>query len=152
MAPTIGANMKLYYNTGTTSVPVWVEVADVEDVSVPDFSRGLAELKRRGNSFIKNLPALIQSITLEFKLVHGLNSTVFDQLRQDFLSGSVREWAIMNGDITSSGKQGLRCPMLIEQFPWEQPLEEVSGHQVRLATGYMEESGAEVDPTWYVVP
>lgn len=150
--PKTGFNMKLYRNTGTIASPTWTECTGVGDVSISDFSRGLAELKRRGNQFTKNLGALIQSIAVEVRLEHGINVTLLDALRTAFLAGTVEEYAIMDNTITVEDSQGLRVPLIIEQFPWDQPLEEVSGHDIRLAVGYMEEASAEVDPAWYVVP
>lgn len=151
MAPVVGKSMKLYRNTGTAATPTWTEVAEVGDVSIPDLTRGLAELKRRNNDFVKNLAALIQSIAVEFTLVHGLDSTNFDAIRGNFFSGTAEEWAVMNGDISTSGNEGLRLPALVENFPWDQSLEDVSGHDVRLAVAYLDDGG-EVDPSWLQVP
>lgn len=151
--PATGHKMFLYRNTGTVAVPVWSLVDEVGDVSIPDLSRGLAELKRRASDFTKNLATLIQSIAVEFRLHHGLDATNFDAIRGNFFDGTVEEWAVMNGDITVSDNEGLRIPVLVEQFPWDQPLEDVSGHDVRLAIAYMEEpAGTEIDPNWYTVP
>lgn len=151
MPPKTGHSMKLYRNTGTVATPTWSEVTAVMDVSIADLSRGLAELKRRGKDFTKNLASLIQSIAIEFRLHHGLDATNFDAIRQAFFNGTPEEWAVMNGDISTSGNEGLRVPVLVEQFPWEQPLEDVSGHDIRLAVAYMDDGG-EVDPNWYTVP
>lgn len=149
--PKTGHRMKAYINTGTVATPTWTLVCEIGDLSIPDLSRGLAELKRRCKDYTKNLATLIQSISVEFRLHHGLGATVFDQIVSDFFAGTPSEWAIMNGDITTSDNEGLRLPALVEQFPWDQPLEDVSGHDVRLAIAYMEESATEVDPSWYVI-
>lgn len=149
--PKTGHQMKLYRNTGTVAVPVWTLVSEIGDVSLSDFTRGLAELKRRANNFTKNLASLIQSITLEFRLHFGLAQTVYESIRDAHLNGTPSEWAIMAGDIAYDS-YGLRCPFLVEQFPWDQPLEDVSGHDVRLAIAYMTSGGSEVDPSWYTVP
>jgi hypothetical protein len=151
--PKTGHKMKAYRNTGTFDTPVWSLVDSIGDLSIPDLTRGLAELKRRGNEYTKNLPTLIQSIALEFKLAHGLNMTLFGALVTAFFAGTAEEWAIMDNTITTEDAQGLRCPFLIEQFPWDQALEEVSAHDIRLAIAYMEESdGTEIDPSWMTVP
>ena len=153
MAPTVGHKMKLYRNTATVATPTWALVAEVGDVSIPDLSMGLAELKRRGNDYTKNLATMIQSIAVEARLIHGLDATTFNALKTNFFAATIEEWAVMDGDITVSGSQGLRLPALVEAFPWDQPLEEVSGHDIRLAIAYMEEpAGTEIDPTWYTVP
>lgn len=149
--PLTGHRMKAYRNTGTPSVPVWAVVSEIGDLSIPDLSRGLAELKRRAKDFTKNLPTLIQSIAIEFRLHYGLGATQYTAIRNAFWNATAEEWAIMGGDITSTGVEGLRCPVLVESFPFDQPLEEVAGHDIRLAIGYMVVSSVEVDPSWYVV-
>jgi len=150
-APATGHKLKLYRNTATIASPTWALVAEVGDVSIPDLSIGLAELKRRANQWTKNLASLFQTIALEFRLHHGLDATTFTALRTAFFAQTISEWAIMDGPIATAGSEGLRCPFLIEQFPWDQPLEDVNGHDVRLASAYMVESSTEVDPSWYVV-
>lgn len=150
MSAKTGHKMKLYRNTGTVGSPVWSLVDEVGDVSIPDLSMGLAELKRRANNFTKNLATLIQSIAVEFRLHHGLDAANFDDIRANFFNGTPEEWAIMDGDIETAGSEGLRLPVLVEQFPWDQNLEDVSGHDVRLAIAYMESGGSEVEPSWLV--
>jgi hypothetical protein len=151
MPANTGGNMKLYRNTGSVATPTWSEVDEVGDVSIPDFSRGLAELKRRANGFVKNLATLIQSIAVEFRLHHGMDATTFDALRANFLAGTAEEWAVMDGPIATVGSEGLRLPVIVENFPWDQPLEDISGHDVRLAIAYMISSATEVEPSWLVV-
>lgn len=150
--PSTGHPMKLYRNTGTAASPTWSLVDEIGDVSIPDLTRGLAELKRRANNFTKNLATLIQSISVEFRLHHGLDQTTFATLVADFFAGTVRQWAVMDGAIATVGSQGLLLPVLIENFPWDQPLEDVSGHDVRLASAYWESpAGTEIDPEWLLV-
>ena len=153
MGAKVGGDMKLYYNTGTYVSPVWVEVTEVGDVTIPDLTRGRAELKRRAKTFSKALPTKIQAAGIEFRLIHGVGSTPFTQIRQDFFAGTTREWAIMEAAINVSGTQGFRTPAFLENFPWDQNLEEVSGHDCRLAVAYHEDpAGTEIDPSWYTVP
>jgi len=151
MTAKTGHQMKLYRNTGTVATPTWTEITEIGDVSLPDFSMGLAELKRRASSWTKNLATLIQSFSIEFRFVHGLGATNFDAMRANFLAGTAEEFAMVDGAIATSGTEGLRFPGLISEFPWDQPLEDVSGHDIRIAVAYMEESATEVDPSWLVV-
>jgi hypothetical protein len=143
--------MKAYRNTGTVASPVWAEVSEIGDLSISDFTRGIAELKRRANEYTKGLPSLFQMMALEFRLHFGLGQTQYEAIRDAHLNGTVEEWAIMSGDIAYNS-YGLRCPFIVEQFPWDQPLEDVSGHDVRLVIGYMTSGGSEVNPSWYTVP
>lgn len=152
MPPVSGHKMKMYRNSGTHASPTWTEISEVGDVSIPDLSMGMAELKRRANNFTKNLATLIQAMAVEFRYHSGLGATMFGNLKTDFFAGTAREYAIMNGAIGTTGNQGLRMFAYVENFPWDQPLEDVPGHDVRLAIAYAEEASAEVDPDWYIVP
>lgn len=150
--PSTGHKMKFYRNSGTIASPTWVEISQIGDLSIPDFARSLAELKRRGNDFVKNLAGLIQTITVQFKMPFGLDNTNFTLLRNAFLAGTNIQYAVMNDDIAEAGSEGLVLPGILKQFPWDQPLEEVSSHDIQIATGFMlNGSGAEVDPTWLTV-
>lgn len=149
MAPRVGHKMKLYRNTGTAASPAWTEVAEIGDVSIPDLSMGLAELKRRANDYTKNLATMIQSIAVEFRMHFGLDATNFDAMRTNFFAGTIEEYLVYSGTQATSGEEGFRLPALIEQFPWDQPLEDVSGHDIRLAIAYYEEpADTEIEPAW----
>lgn len=156
--PVVGADCKLYYNTGTRSSETWVEVDEVGDVNMPELSVALAALKRRANSYTKNLPALFNSITINATLIHGLGPTEFAAIQTQFFAKTCVEWAILGGAYTNTsegGVQGLRIPMLVSAFPWNQPLEDVAGHEITLASGLLIEgsgsSETEIDPVWTTV-
>lgn len=150
MAPKTGKDMYLYYNSGTHASPTWVDIDEVGDVSIDGLSRTIAELKRRAKDFTKGLPGLLSLMTVTFTLLHGLNATVFTALIGYFFAGTVKEYAIMDGSITVAGSQGLRSAFLISEFPFNQPLEDVAGHEVKLSGAYWEEpAGTEIDPDWY---
>ena len=149
--PQAGHKFKAYINTATHTTPTWLEVGEIGDLSISDLSRSLAELKRRANEFTKNLPSVINSITTEFRLHFGLGRTAYDLIRASFFTGTVYEWAFMNGAIATNGHQGLTLPMVTSNFPMDQGLENAAGHDVQLAVGYMEEAHGEIDPYWFVV-
>ena len=148
--PRTGKKMCAYLNTGTVATPVWDTVDEIGDLNL-DWKRAVATLERRANEFAKVLPSLFDVIGVTFKLHYGLDTTTYDLIRADFVNGDVNEWAIMDTDITHTGAQGLRLPVLVEEFPWAQPLTDVAGHDVKLSCAYMEESSTEVDPSWYTV-
>jgi hypothetical protein len=151
MAPKTGHKMKFYRNTGTAATPVWALVAEIGDLSIPDFSMGIAELKRRASNYSKGLATLIGMIAVEFRLLHGLGAVQFAAIKDDFLAGTTREYAILDGLVATVGTQGLRMPALLENFPWDQNLEDVSGHDMRAVLAYHEESSTEIDPSWMTV-
>lgn len=152
MRPTTGSNMALYRNSGTNATPVWNLCAAVEDVNVSDLTRSLAEIKLRSSQFAKNLAALIETISVSFKFWYGADATTFAALQSLFFNGTVEEWAIMDNLITLTGAQGLRCGMIVAEFPQNQPLEDAASIDVVLKTGWYESpAGTVVDPSWYTV-
>jgi hypothetical protein len=149
--PKTGAKCKLYYNTGNNASPVWVLVDEIGDVSLTDFTKNTADLKRRASGHIKKLGSLFSAPTIEFRLHHGLSVVVFERIRDDFLAETVRQWAIANAAIATNGTQGLKFFGLTTEFPWDQPLEDVTGHDVKVVSTYAEESSTEVDPEWFEI-
>ena len=152
--PNTGHKMKLYRNSNTYASPTWTEIAEIGDVSITDFTMGLAEMKRRANNFTKNLASLFQPIAVEFRLIHGLGATMYGLLRTDHFAGTPREYVVMDGSITTTGNTGLRIPAYLSQFPFDQPLEDVAGYDCRLDIAYLTSGSpaVEVDPIWYDVP
>lgn len=148
VGPRTGDKMSLYHNTGDYGTPTWVEICDIGDLSVDGFKRAMALLERRCNQFGKNIPSLFDPISFNFKLVHGLNSTIFHRMLSDHWYGSPREYAILNDDIAADGAEGLRLPALFEEFPWDQPLKDISNHQCKLSLAYMRYGDTEIDPAW----
>ncbi len=147
--PVTGADCFLYYDSGADGAGgAWQLIDEVGDVS---FNAGLnvAEMKRRAKRYTKNLASLYDSFTAEFTLIHGLNSAIFDALRGAFFARTVWEYAFMDGVDGTSASEGFRCPMIITQFPFNQPLEDVAGHQIQLSIAYMLDAGSEeIDPSW----
>lgn len=151
--PSVGGNFKLYRNTGTYASPTWSIVAEISDVAVSELTRNIAELKRRSSDFIVGLPAKIQMISVDIKMIHGIDATNFAAFKDAFFNATVIELAILDGIITTTGTQGLRLGMLVEQFPWGQPLEEVSDHDVVVKSAYYESPAGTVrDPSWITIP
>ena len=149
-APKTGHDLTLSYNSGTHASPTWVEIADVEDVSIDELAWAMAEVKRRSSRMKKSI-ATILSAALTFKLLHELNATIFDALVGIFFARTPTEFYIASGPVATAGTKGLRMYCQIEQFPWNQPLEDISSHDVRAVPTFFEESGSEVDLDWYEI-
>lgn len=147
--PRTGDKMKLYHNTGTYETEVWVEICEIGDLSVDGFKRAVALLERRCKQWGKNIASLMDPISFGFKLVHGLSMDIFHRMLTDHIYGYVREYLILNDDIAADGAEGLRLPSIFEEFPWDQPLKDVSSHQCKLSLSYMVDANSvEIDPAW----
>lgn len=149
---TTGHNMKLYRNTGTYGTPVLSLIGGIADLSVPSFDAVAAEVKRRGNNFTKAVPGVFNLIAVEGRLVYGVETAVFDALRANFLSQTAEEWVILR-DVQGTGgvtNEGLRVPILLEAFPWDQPIDDAAGFDVRgVCAFYISEGSAEDEPGWW---
>lgn len=152
MRPEVGANMFAYRNNGTPTVPVWNLVSMIEDLAINNLARTLAEIKIRASSFTSNLPALIDTIKVEFKHYYGMDATTCTALINLFFLGSIEEWLFADAPVTVNGAQGLRCPMIVSELPVDQNIEEAAAFNVGLSTGYMESPpGTRIDPSWFIV-
>ncbi|MGD9647084.1 MAG: hypothetical protein AB7U73_15340 [Pirellulales bacterium] len=147
--PKVGHKMKLYRNAATLATPAWEEIADIGDVTVDGLELTTAELKRRGNNWTKELLALFGAFSVGFRYVHGLGAAMFEDLKNDFFGMVPRTYAVCNGAIGLEGTQGMTFAGAMKAFPWDQPLEDVSGHDASLCHTYLEESAVEIDPEWF---
>lgn len=144
--PQLGLSCILYRNTGSVGTPTWTEVAQIGDLSA-NLTKAFGELKRRGNEWVKNIPGLKSLDSFSFRMIHGLDQTTLDAIRGNYFSDTVEEFLIYDGDEATSGNEGLRIPIAIENFPIDQPLEDIHNHEVTGKLGYMDDGG-EVDPSW----
>lgn len=147
----IGHDCKLYYNTGTDASPTWNVIDIVGDVTLTDLGAGDAEVNLRLSDWVLNLPAKLRA-AIEFMLANNIGGTDFDNLRGYALGRTIKQYAVVNGDITTSANQYFKAFCHITAFPWAQPIEEMTSHDCRLSLSYHEESGSPVYPSWATVP
>jgi len=151
MALSVGNDMKLYHNTGTNASPVWVEMPRVGDVTV-DMNVAEAEVDLRESYFLLNLPSKITG-SISAMLAHDPgNVTVFDVMRGYFFNRTIKQYASCNTTITTVGANYFSAFCFISSFPWSQPTQEMSSHDMTLALAYHEESNVLIKPAWNVVP
>jgi hypothetical protein len=71
----------------------------------------------------------------------------FGAIRDTFLNRASMEFAVMDGDITVSGSQGLRATCMVTNFSRNEPLEEAVTVSVTVKPTYSVNP-----PSWIVVP
>lgn len=147
MAEKLGLDAKLYHNTGTFGAPVWAEIEDAQDVSLT-LEAGEAEVKRRASTWTEFLAALKEA-AIEFEMVSDPTNTAdFQALRDAFLNRTAIELLILDGDVTTTGSEGLRMTSLITQFSRNEPLEEVLTFSVMAKPT----PNADSVPAWVTAP
>ena len=127
----LGVDAKLYLNTGTFAAPVWSEVTNARDVTVPLEASEADASRRGGGGFKEYLPGLIDA-GIEFDLLYDSADPNFATLRTAFFARAPIDVAAVDGDITTTGTQGLRFIGAVTGFPKEEPLEEGQAFSVTL--------------------
>jgi len=146
MGVKLGMDAKLYRNTGTYATPTWNEVLNVKDVTL-NLEAGEADVTTRGNAGWRANIATLKDASLEFEMVWDTADDDFTALRTAFLSNGSVEFAVMDGDITTTGSQGLRATMSITNFSRSEPLEEAIKVSVTAKPTYAANA-----PEWMTIP
>lgn len=140
----IGADCKLYRNTGTYETPVWDLIDIVENVSL-NIEVGEADGSNRSSDWKITKPALKDG-SVEFNLINESGHADFEAIRDAVLNKTLLDLAVMDGAITADGSQGLRAEMHLFGFSRDEQLEQV----VKIATKAKPGSITNA-PSWMVV-
>jgi hypothetical protein len=151
--PIVGHRCKLYRNTATVASPTWDLVEAVADLAVTGFGMGMAELKHRGSNWTVNLATVMKNFKVEGTIIAQLDPTTYAAMKSNVIAGTAEEYAVMNGDITTASMQGMRIPLLIEDFPTDQAMEKVVDHSITWVPAYFESpADTRINPSFYTVP
>ena len=142
----LGMEAKLYRNSGSYAVPVWVELSNVRDVTL-NLQTGDADVTTRNNGGWKASIATLKDAGIEFEMVWDTTDAGFTAIQTGFFGNTPLEFAVMDGPIADSGSQGLRATMSIMNFSREEPLDEAIKAKVSCKPTY-----AAHPPEWMVVP
>jgi predicted secreted protein len=145
MSIRLGMEAKLYRNTGTYAAPTWVEVANVRDLTL-NLESGEADVTTRANNGWRATVATLKEGSIEFEMVWDTEDTNFTAIQTGFFDNTPIEFAVMDGDITVTGTQGLRATMSIVNFSRGEPLEEAVTASVSAKPTY-----ATNPPEWMTV-
>ena len=135
MAIKLGLECKLYRdNSGT-----WEEIGNVRDLSI-NMEMGVADVTTRGGNGWRQNVATLRDGTVTFQMVYDTTDADFTALQTAFLAttAAAREIkvAAMDGDIATSGSQGLIAFMNVTNFSMPENLEEAVMVDVTLQPSY----------------
>jgi hypothetical protein len=120
----LGLDAKLYRNASVYASPDWNEVIDVSDVTLP-LTKGEANVGRRGAGGWDAVVGALKSGGVNFTLILRKDATSqadFEAFRDSFLNNESVDMAIMDGDITTTGSEGLRARMEVFDLTRGEPL------------------------------
>ena len=135
MSVKLGLDAKLFRNTGTYGTPVWNEIKNVRDVTL-NLEAGEADVTTRGNNGWRATVATLKDGSIEFEMVWDSEDDDFTAIRDAFLNKSAVELAVMDGDIVTTGSQGLRASFMVTSFSRNEPLEEAITVSVTMKPTY----------------
>jgi hypothetical protein len=135
MTVKLGMDAKLYRNAGSFASPNWNAINNVKDVTL-NLEAGEADVTTRGNAGWRATVATLKDGSIEFEMVWDTEDPNFTALQQAFFNNSAVELAVMDGDITTAGSQGLRATCMITNFSRNEPLEEAIGVNVTAKPTY----------------
>ncbi len=144
MGVRLGLEAKLYRNTAS-GTPTWSEVKNVKDLTL-NLEAGEADVTTRGNAGWRATLAALKDASIEFEMVWDTTDAHFTAIKDAFFGNTAVEFAVMDGDITVVGSQGLRAIMSITNFSRSEPLEEAISVNVAAKPTY-----AATPPSWMTV-
>jgi len=143
-----GKDFKLYYDPDGVNASSWTEATNIKDLTL-NLEKSTDDVTVRGSGGWRQMAAAIKDGSTEFEMVYDPTDPAFIAFNDAFFDDSknVIGVAVMDGDITVSGKQGLKADMQVSNFTVTQPLEEAGKVQVTIQPTF---SGTQ--PIWYIVP
>ena len=126
MSTKLGLDARLYRNTGSYASPVWESLLDIKDLTL-SLEKGEADVSTRGSGGFRLTKGTLKDASIEFQLQHNSETTPTAQrkaLRDAFLGNAGVELAVMDGDITTVGTEGLRATFDVLNFSRNENLEE----------------------------
>jgi hypothetical protein len=123
MAIRLGLDAKLYRNTASGGAPTWDLVGNVRDVTL-NLETGEADVTTRGNNGWRATVGTLKDASIEFEMVWDTGDADFTAFKDAFFNGTSIELAVMDGDIATTGSQGLRAVCRIINFTRSEALEE----------------------------
>jgi len=143
---TLGLEGKIYINTGTVQTPVWTEVCLAQDVTL-SLEKSTADVTSRCASGWRQLLGTLREATPEFTILWDASDPGVQALKNTFFADNQPvEVLILDGDISVSGKEGLRATMDVTNFTRNEELEEGMTVDVTLVVA------PGTTPAWVVTP
>jgi len=142
----LGMEAKLYRNTGTYATPTWVEMTNVKDLTL-NLEAAEADVTTRGNAGWRATIAALKDGSIEFEMVWDPADAGFTAIQDAYFNNTTVEFAVMDGDVTSTGTQGLRATMSITKLTRSEPLEQAITVSVTAKPTYSANA-----PEWMTVP
>ena len=126
----LGMNCKFYYSdtlldggANTPDTVSWNEISNVRDLTL-NLETGEADITTRASSGWRATAATLKDGSIEFEMLWDTGDSAFDAIRNAWSGGSEIALAAMDGDVATSGSEGLVGNFTVTNFSRSEPLEE----------------------------
>ena len=143
MAVKLGMACKLYRQTsgtraawpGSGSAPDLTEVANVKDVTL-NLETGDADVTTRANNGWRAKVGTLKDGSVEFEMIWDTEDEGFAAMQAAFFNNTSIAIAVLDGDASTAGTQGLWADFSVTNFSREEPLEDAVKAKVTIKPTY----------------
>ncbi len=156
----LGKDFVLYFDEdgaadGQGTPANWIEADNVKDLNL-SLTKATDDVSTRGGGDFRAVAATLSDAETTFQSIYDPADATFDTLQRAFFGsgtgfvsagGVVLGAAVMDGDITVSGNQGLVADMMVTDFSIPQNLEEAGKVDVTIQPTF-----SSFTTIWFTVP
>lgn len=147
MGNRLGLDAVLYRNTATYATPTWSEITNARDVTL-NLEAGEADASRRGGGGWEEVLKALKSGSIEFELLYDNADAEFIAIRDAFFNDTSLDMLALDGDVATSGSQGLRVVCQVMNFSRNEPLTDALTVNVSVKPT----PNADSPPVWFTAP
>ena len=142
----LGMEGKIYFDPLGVGGSTWTEMSNAKDVTL-NLESGEADVTTRANQGWRATIATLRDASVEFEMVWDTLDAGFAAIKDAYMNKTPIGLAIMDGDITAAGSQGLQANCSIMKFTRAEQLEEAMSVSVTVKPTY-----STLAPEWVTVP
>lgn len=139
----LGLEGKLYINTGSYGTPVWDEIPNVIDCDIA-LDKDEADMSNRSSGGWEMMLPTLKKGAVEFEMNYDPADADWVLLRDAYINNTLKEYAVADGAVATSGTQYLRLHAYVMKFGRSEKLREGMKTPVTLKPGY----SSNANPAW----
>lgn len=135
MASVMGLDAKIYYDESGVGGSSWTELTNVKDVTL-NLDRTEVDVTTRANDGWKASETPLKEASVEFQMIYDTSDAGFTAMMDAYLNNTLIGIAACDGNVATSGTQGLHADMKVMNIGQQQELENVIMVSVTLKPTY----------------
>lgn len=148
MGTKLGLHARMYYNSGTYAVPVWVDTSPIIRDATLNLEKGDADTSTRGSEWRRHAGTL-KDASVDAEMLNRVGHAVYAKFLDSFLNNTPIDMLVLSGDRSVSGNDGIRAFMECMQFGRGEQLEEAQKLTISLMPALDDDL---TPPAWVTTP